>query len=91
MRLIDKDGLISIMNAKADMAWGTPKEVFTSVAGMVNLLPDVDAVPVVRCKDCCWAQAWQDDYGNSGIKCRLFCRETSPTDYCSYGERKGDE
>lgn len=59
MRLIDKEGLISIMNAKADMAWGTPKEIFFSVARMVNLLPDVDAEPVRHGK---WVWDTEDFY-----------------------------
>lgn len=44
-RYIDADALIRVLNAKADMAMGTPKEVFFSVAKMVDYLPAADVVP----------------------------------------------
>lgn len=40
------------MQAKGDAAQGTPKIVFYGAAHMLELLPAVDAVQVVRCKDC---------------------------------------
>lgn len=43
--------------------------------------PTVDAVPVVRCKDC----KCKDKYENF---CRRFLREIDPSDYCSYAEGK---
>lgn len=55
MRLIDKDRLLSILEAKMDMACGEPKMYFAHVIGMVNLLPDVDAVPVVHGE---WKEWW---------------------------------
>ena len=45
MRYIDADALVSILYAKADMAMGTPKSVFSSVANMVELLPTADVAP----------------------------------------------
>ena len=54
--------------------------------------PTVDAVEVVRCKDCIGKATWYknkaygvDICGLSG----LFVVEDA--DYCSYGERKDDE
>ena len=50
--------------------------------------PTVDAVPVVRCKDC---KYWQDN--NDGYpheECRWGHGETpDANDFCSYGERNG--
>ena len=48
------------------------------------LEPTVDAVPVIRCKDC---KHWQCDDSES------YCDElgifgTSPTSYCSFAKRK---
>lgn len=43
-------------------------------------LPTVDAVPVVRCKDC------KHEFGGSCIICGFQKRK--PDDFCSYGERK---
>lgn len=61
--------------------------------------PTVDAVPVVRCKDCV---NWDEEYssgrkslGNYRCGCHEwsdekdgFFRYTAEDDYCSYGERK---
>lgn len=44
-RYIDADALIKVLDAKADMAMGTPKEVFLSVQNMVNYLPPADVAP----------------------------------------------
>ena len=46
---IERDVLLSIFNAKADMAVGTPKEVFFSVVKMVNLLPAAKITPCDVC------------------------------------------
>ena len=46
---IKKETLISIFNAKADMALGSPKHFFLSMAEMVRKLPAADViVPRVR-------------------------------------------
>lgn len=52
---------------------------------MADTIPKVDAVEVVRCKDC---KHWDSD-------CR-WCESWGDTQlydngYCSYGERKNDE
>ena len=59
----------------------------------VEMAPTVDAVEVVRCKDCihyCQTRA----YGSTYMGCEVFDGaneipyETEPDDFCSYGERK---
>lgn len=53
--------------------------------------PTVDAVEVVRCRDC--------KYWGSGKYCESYCNrygnmmtDINPDDFCSYGERKdGDK
>lgn len=66
------------------------------VAKAVEKAPTVDAVPVVRCKDCKW---WVRE-GNDSFGYAMFCDHDcslggqgikKPEDYCSYGERKGGE
>ena len=47
----------------------------------IDNAPTVDAVPVVRCKDC-----KHYDIGGSCIICGFQSRK--PDDFCSYGERK---
>lgn len=43
---IERGALIGILDAKSEMAMGTPKAVFASVSKMVELLPAADVVEV---------------------------------------------
>ena len=47
---IKKQTLIDIFKAKADMALGTPKEVFFSVVKMIEALPAAKEIIVPPCK-----------------------------------------
>ena len=63
----------------------------SDIGYMIRKRPTVDAVEVVRCKDC---KYWQDN--NDGYpheECRWGNGETpDANDFCSYGERKeGDK
>lgn len=53
--------------------------------------PIIDAVPVVRCKDC----KYGEPNGQHGCKCyhyKLYeTHEMSPNDFCSRAERREDE
>lgn len=80
MRLIDADKL---------------KQVFRSHNGSISLkiidnIPTVDAVPVVRCKDCVhWRQTVDCGYGDCmHWHCTYLHKVTSPDDYCSNGEKR---
>lgn len=61
---------------------------YAELQGCIEDAPTVDAVPVVRCKDC---ERWQRhtqvnrDYG----ECRRFSATTKNDDFCSRGERRG--
>ena len=46
--LISRKAAIDIIQAKGDVALGTPKAVFYSAAHMLEMLPAVDAEPVRR-------------------------------------------
>lgn len=57
--------------------------------------PTVDAVEVVRCKDC---KHWQLIHEHiPHMECQIFCGAyehgypTNADDFCSYGERRTDE
>ena len=55
---------------------------------------DKDLVEVVRCKDCeeCehnFPVKAIDNEAIEGWLCKVNRRYVSPTDYCSYGERRG--
>lgn len=51
--------------------------------------PAADVVPVVRCADCKYGDTGTDEDGRRFYKCiGIHYGGVSPTDYCSYGERK---
>ena len=50
MPYFNKEKFADILNSKAEMALGTPKQVFFSVAKMVEKLPDADVVEVIAVK-----------------------------------------
>ena len=56
------------------------------IIGVLEELPSVDAVPVVRCKDCKWLDCCDTQEGRE----YLCCREGFPVDlngFCSCGEK----
>ena len=56
----------------------------------VENAPAVDAVEVVRCKDCVyWPKAKVNRKGF--LICPASGMEITATDFCSYGERRGDD
>ena len=75
MRLIDADKL------ERQEYWGNERCFDYVDAEDIDNAPTVDAVPVVRCKDC-----KHYDIGGSCIICGFQSRK--PDDFCSYGERK---
>ena len=62
------------------------REAILAVKSILHSAKPIDAVPVVRCREC---KYWQDN--NDGYphqECRWGNYETpDPDDYCSYGER----
>ena len=76
MRLIDIDAVIK--NALTD----TEREYLKSIA---RNAPTIDAVPVVRCKDCRWRDAEEKHH------CIDINRVFDPMDFCSFGEREDNE
>lgn len=53
----------------------------------VQIAPTVEAVNVVRCKDCVF---WLKNCYDKPL-CTCVDRVTYSNDYCSYGERRDDE
>lgn len=55
---------------------------------VLNSVPAVDAVRVIRCKDCKWLYDGMDDYccrNHRGLVC--ICENS----YCSHGERRTND
>ena len=53
----------------------------------VEYAPTVDAVEVVRCKDC---KRWEYDAKRMAGLCKRHINYTAQYDFCSYGERRED-
>ena len=69
-------------------------EGFTEADRVIWKLPTVDAVEVVRCKDC---KHYEQEYSDDYFRCQVFqgCYEkgfpTEKDDFCSYGERRDND
>ena len=86
MSLINREALLSY----ADL-WASCGEHYTAedVIMMIKTAPTVDAVPVVRCKDCVNGTVFVNKQGAEYVDCVLDDYSVrKPTDYCSYGKRK---
>ena len=88
-RLIDANALYAKLGKMAREPYyqHDGEDYYVGIAdasGAVAESPTVDAVEVVRCKDCkryCKSAIGMDD-------CLLLCVDVKPDDYCSHGERK---
>ncbi len=96
MRLIDVDGILKAdENSDKALVLGSGKALEIAYALLkkkVEDAPTVDAVPVVRCKDCKW---FADNNDGEWYGCQMFHvvlnipeDAPKPNDFCSYGERK---
>ena len=98
MRLIDADKALELFRAEYENTKNLIKqgetqldrlaEGFTEAAHIIkDILPAVDAVPVVRCKDC--AFCYKTGY-SSGHRCGLYIdfHPVGEDHFCSYGERR---
>ena len=91
MRLIDADDLAAkIMIDAPDFMDGGSSITKAFILAMVktrSATPTVDAVPVVRCKDCKkWHTNCLPSCGRHG--CDVFGDYTKPDDFCSFAERR---
>lgn len=91
MRLINADALIPIMKyATTDNEVGVfPIRIgFDAIKGVIDDAPTIDAVEVVRCKDCKHHEKFLFD--DSKVLCWVHDTDivVSPTDYCSFAERR---
>ena len=48
----------------------------------IDNAPTVDAIPVVRCKDCMYFKPWRHDRGDDS-RCEFWNTEMGAEDYCS--------
>ena len=94
MRLIDADWLSESIHDNVPAPYEDASWAKENCLAEIDAAPTVDAVPVVRCREC---QHWKptgSKAGNSfsdmeyigGCEFTKYCRRES--DFCSYGERK---
>lgn len=90
-KLINADDLIAKLNEMSNEPdYQHPDEdwccgVYMAL-GAVQEAPAIEAVPVVRCKNC----KYGDYYGcsNDMVYCMVHSRYTNVNDFCSYGEKE---
>lgn len=100
MRLIDLDSLIVEFNKRCRGECCCCTEDYCGSGNdgcgcrVIDEAPTVDAVEVVRCKDCKhWLQRSAEVYrpvGIEGCACDSWIRITQENDFCSRGERKDE-
>lgn len=87
MSLINREALLSY----ADL-WASCGEHYTAedVIMMIKTAPTVDAVPVVRCRECvnCLIDNTERKYHLCMRHSSVFPRKVDLMDFCSYGEWK---
>ena len=76
MRLIDADALMEKYHKTS--VWDSWVEI--------NSAPIIDAVPVVRCKDCIW---YAEKETGEGWCSEVMARPMPHNGFCSYGEKEG--
>ena len=88
MSLINREALLSYVNLCASCGEHHTAE---DVIMMIKTAPTVDAVPVVRCREC-KHRKYDDIFGTLWCNRDSCTKRVKPDDFCSYGERKdGDK
>ena len=90
-RLIDTDSLIEDLELLAKHEESFRQSVILGVVHTIKARSTIDAVEVVRCKDCKYYKPqnksahWENRANYCG---RIVTIKTQPFDFCTYGERK---
>ena len=93
MRLIDADRTKAVMERTLEdlkLFFQSREQrahlisAFYTVGDIVDNAPTIDAVPVVRCKDC----KYMKDCIGGMIQCVIHHTWFKPDHYCAYGERE---
>lgn len=89
MRTVDADEIRkkAVPHTRGNYGYSADIRKWAVLVGDIDDAPTIDAVPVVRCRDCLY---WQDNNGGyPHEECRWGKDETpDPDDFCSCGERK---
>ena len=100
MRPIDADALMKTVFNDVVLVDGEVKGVGLILAETVDNAPTIDAVPVVRCRECKHHRDKNEHEQQYLVEDILICTSPDATDdcwnavwpdhFCSYGERKGE-
>jgi len=83
MRLIDADVFVANVIQYS-------KQSTKTIGLALDATPTIDAVPVVRCKDCKWW--YKDMYSTDKMKwCYAHARHFPPVYFCAEGEREDND
>ena len=85
MRLIDANALLRHKRKMSGAEFGGEFWDEAVLASDIKSAPTVDAVPVVRCKDCKWLYS---EMGNYCCRSHRGLVRICENSFCSYGERK---
>ena len=98
MRPIDGDSLMKTVFNDVVLVDGEVKGVGLILAETVDKAPAIDAVPVVRCRECKHAYINSFSAASGVALCRLLTNRAEGIqivmqqgDFCSYGERKEND
>lgn len=81
------DALVEELAYKPEGYWDSGLNQY-DVEVVLNQQPSVDAVEVVRCRDCeHYFTSDMERAKNHGAECTMMNRRTMPEDYCSYGQK----
>ena len=81
---IDRKALDKAMTIAAANGKDKDRRTWAKAICVLHDMPIVDAVPVVRCKDC----KYRD--GTPGQP-NILCAQMHEDDFCSYGERRAEK
>ena len=95
MRLIDADYLREQIQRKAESSYGLTREVFELMIKLLDVSGTVDAVEVIRCKDCKYFELnhWDGIIITAHEICNKWADgcKTSKDGYRFLGERKTND
>ena len=99
MRLGDLDALIAEVDESiSNIAFTSPyqdeiervRDGMERVRDCIDNAPTIDAVEVVRCKNCKYSTE-ELALRKDGIWCKYWGTDPDPNDFCSHGKRKTDD
>ena len=90
---VSRNGVLNIITECISYFGENPYSACSVLKRRINELPTVDAVPVVRCKDCKHYQfADNRAFGFPVRRCEWTgFEDVDDEDFCSRGERKGEQ